>query len=250
MLIQNHICKNTLSKQSPRDNVGERLFSGRKGAFSAGYIDVSWSTWDIGIDGSECSLSSWRQSELGLQPLKPSEVHWKLKEEYGLCFSSLMTVSLFLSIFSHCNSVFSRSDNRYFFLSNIHVFKQLRLEKFLFWICIVPNRFSVFGICANWLPKKPCLCWCCKFDVEWGFSYLLVVVSRTRSFASRFTEYEPKSTNHWIPLLESEKLMLFYCRVKLYKIKLETKVWWFVSNNGSSIRVFHRWNDFSLFSSG
>ena len=56
-----------------------------------------------------------------------------------------------------------------------------------------------------------------------------------------------KSKDHWIPWSETEKIMLLYCRLKVYEKKKEKKFWFTVSINGKSTRLYLTRNDFCFF---
>ena len=98
---------------------------------------------------------------------------------------------------------------------------------------------GVFGNCDRWLFKKSCL---------WDSSKLQATKSTycrflTRPFTFRVTESLPKSGGDSMMSLETKKIMLLYCRLKMYKTRMKMKFWLTVSANGESTR----WNDFCLF---
>ena len=66
-------------------------------------------------------------------------------------------------------------------------------------------------------------------------------------FTVSVTDSRPKSRDHSILLFETEKLMLLYCRLEMYKVRTEMSFWLTVSNNGESARKYNKCNHFCLF---
>ena len=56
-----------------------------------------------------------------------------------------------------------------------------------------------------------------------------IVFFWTRSFTVRVTESDPKSRDRSKPSLETESIMLLYCRLKVYEVRMEMNVWFTVS---------------------
>ena len=70
------------------------------------------------------------------------------------------------------------------------------------------------------------------------------------SFTVRITESGQKLREHSILSLETEKINLLYCRLKLYKRGMEINIWLTVSTNGYLTRSSHNWTGFCFFGSG
>ena len=100
---------------------------------------------------------------------------------------------------------------------------------------------------ARWLFKNSCLWDNYKLQAARGISWQLIVNSWARSFIVSVTESDQKSKDHSKPSLETEKIMLFLCRLKIYKMRLWMKFWLTVSTNGLLTRLCHKWNNFCLF---
>ena len=71
-------------------------------------------------------------------------------------------------------------------------------------------------------------------------------ISWTRYFAVRVKKSGPKSRDHPIPSGETEKIMLLYCNLKVYKMKLEINFLLTASTNGELTRLCHKWNVFTF----
>ena len=67
---------------------------------------------------------------------------------------------------------------------------------------------GVTGTRARWLFKNCCLRDKNQLQAAKGFSWELIVISWTRSFKVRVTESGPKSRDHSIPPLGTQKIML------------------------------------------
>ena len=154
---------------------------------------------------------------------------------------------------SQLNSMSSRSDT---WLLLVFKFWASTLESTSSLISIVPSCFSVTGTLGRWLSKKTCLWDNSNCQAARGSSYELIVILWTKSIIAIVTESGPKSRVHWIPSLETEKIMIFCklnvswvavdCRLKLIKMiwKLNTSLK--SSANWKRIRWFHNWTHFNL----
>ena len=112
---------------------------------------------------------------------------------------------------------------------------------------IVPSWLGVIGTRARWIFKRFCLWDNNKLQTNGRSSWEYFVNSWTRSFTVGVTESCPKTTDYSIPSLETDKIMMLYCRLEVYKIRMEIKFWLTVSTNGESTRLCHKWNNFCLF---
>ena len=106
----------------------------------------------------------------------------------------------------------------------------------------VPHLHSSFLIGSNWnlrqmILQKSLLWDNNKFQTARRTSWELFVFSWTTSFTVRVTESGPKSRDHSIPLMETEKIMLPYHRLKNYETRLEMNFWLTVSTSGESTRL-------------
>ena len=113
-------------------------------------------------------------------------------------------------------------------------------------ISLVPSWLGVLGTLPRWLFKKSCLWDINYLKAATGISCELIVMSCPRSLPVRVTEIGPKSRKHSIPSLETQKIMLFYCRLKVFKMRSNISFWLSASSNGVSTRLCHNWNTFCL----
>ena len=111
-------------------------------------------------------------------------------------------------------------------------------------ISSVPCWWVQTGTSARWLLKNSCLWDNNKLQAARRIPPEPVVIFRTRSSLVRINESRPKSKDHWIPWLETEKTLLLYRRKKMYILKLETKFWLSVSASGKSTRLCRKWKNF------
>ena len=88
-----------------------------------------------------------------------------------------------------------------------------------------------------------CLCDKNKLQAARGHSWELILISWTRSFTVSETESGPISKDYSLPSLETEQIMFLYCRLKVYKKRLENKFW---STKAKSTRLCHKWKFFAL----
>ena len=96
-----------------------------------------------------------------------------------------------------------------------------------------------------------------QFPGCWGISCELVVIFWSRSFTAIVTESGPKSRVHWIPSLETEKIIIFCkftvswvavdCRLKLNKMIWKLNMLLKSTANRKGTELFHIWNQFSFF---
>ena len=189
-----------------------------------------------------------RQLELGFQPLNLSQNPWKLKEKRVYLWldwrQRLHQADDFPSrIQRHPES---RSDTWHPLVS---ISCAPTLEGTSSLVSIVPSWLGVTGTRATWLFKKSCLWDNNKIQAARRNSCEFIVFSWARSFTVRVTESGPKSRNHSIPLLDTEKLMLLYCRLEVYKMRMEMSFWLTVWTNGESTRICYKWEDFYHFGS-
>ena len=129
-------------------------------------------------------------------------------------------------------------------------------EYFVFLISIVPFCFGVIGTRARWLFKKSCLWHNSSCHTARGIYCELILKFWSRSFTAILTESEPKSRVHWIPSLETEKIMIFCklnlnwvvvdCRLKWNKMILIMNMSLKSSANRKRIRLFQIWTLFNL----
>ena len=92
------------------------------------------------------------------------------------------------------------------------------LESTLSLISIVPCWLGLNGTRGRWLFRKSWVCDNNELQAARKISWELLVTPWTRSFTVRVTESGPKSKDDSIPPLETEKIMLLYCRLRVYKI--------------------------------
>ena len=85
-----------------------------------------------------------------------------------------------------------------------------------------------------------------KHQGSWGNFWDIIGISWTRSFAVRVTESGPIWRDHSIPLLQN-KIMLLYCRLEMYRMRMQMNFWLLVSTNGESTRLCHNWIFFCFF---
>ena len=121
------------------------------------------------------------------------------------------------------------------------------IESTLSLITMVPSWLGVIGTRARCLFKKSCLWDSNKLRAAREISWEIFVISWTTSLKIRITESGPKPKNYSKPLLETEKSMFHYCRLKVYKLRMQMNFWLTVSTNGESTRSCHKWNDFFFF---
>ena len=110
---------------------------------------------------------------------------------------------------------------------------------------------------GRWLSKKSCLWDNSNCQAARGISCELVVKFWSRSFTAIVTESGPKTRVHWIPSLETEKIMNF-CKLKVSwvavdcRLKLNKMIWKMnmslkSSANRKPIRLLHIWTHFNPF---
>ena len=99
-------------------------------------------------------------------------------------------------------------------------------------ISIVPSCLVVIGTRAGWMFTSSCLWDNGKLQAARGTYWEPIVISWTRSFTVRATEAGRKSRDHSKPSLETEKVMLLYCRLEFHKMRMERNFWLTVSENG------------------
>ena len=187
-----------------------------------------------------------RQSELGFQPLNRCQNRWKLKRliEYWISMPRGNTESMFKTRSAQWNLIYSRSDIWYPLVS---FSCEPTLESTSSRVSIVPSGREVIETRARWLFKTSCIWDINNFQAAREISWELIVISWTRSCSVRVTESGPKSTDHSQPSLETKKIMLLYCRLEVYKLKLGRNFCITTSTNGYSTRLRHKWIDFCLF---
>ena len=86
-------------------------------------------------------------------------------------------------------------------------------------ISCVPRWLAVIGIQAQLLFKKSCLWEKNKLQAASEVSCEPIVIPWTICFTVRVTESGPKSGKNSIVLLETEKVILLDCRLKVYKMR-------------------------------
>ena len=159
--------------------------------------------------------------------MNPSQNHWRLKgeKEYNPVFR-ILPMKLNILQVGHLKPagvhIFCAYTRKYF---NHHLQSLLLV--------------GVFVNCDRWLLKKSRL---------WDSSKLQATKSTycrflPRPFTFSVTESLPKSRGDSMMSLETKKIMLLYCRLKVYKTRMKIKFWSTESANGESTR----WNDFCLF---
>ena len=116
------------------------------------------------------------------------------------------------------------------------------------WEHCVPRLHSFFlvgrriiGTRARRLVKTSCLRDNNNIQAAGWISRELTVISWIRSFTVRATESNPKSRNPSKPSLETQKIMLLYCRLKLYKTRLALVFLLTLTTNGESTRLCDKW---------
>ena len=116
------------------------------------------------------------------------------------------------------------------------------------------NRFhlilcwlGVIGTRAKRLFRKSCFCDNYIFQAARRISWKFIVNSCTRSFRVRVTESGPKPRDHSIPLLETEKIMLLHCRLKVIKLGMELIFRSTISINGELTLFCHKKKKFCLY---
>ena len=87
----------------------------------------------------------------------------------------------------------------------------------------VPCWLGVTGTRARWFFKNSWFWDNNKLLAARGISCELDIMSWTRYFLFRVTEFGPKSRDHSTPSLETAKIMLLCCRLKVYKMRIFMK---------------------------
>ena len=147
--------------------------------------------------------------------------------------------------FSQSNWMSSRSADTGYTLVSISCAPTLESTSSLF--SCVPCWLGLTGTRAWWLFKHCCLWDKNKLQAAREISWEHKVLSWTRSFTVRVTVSGPKSGDHSIPSLETEKIILPQCRLNVYKIKMSMMFWLTVSTNGVSTRLSTEWRIFYFF---
>ena len=111
----------------------------------------------------------------------------------------------------------------------------------------VPSWLGVTGTIARWVFKESWIWDINKLQAARGLSCEIIVTSWTRSSTVRVTESDPKSRDHSKPSLETEKIKLVYCRLKVNKKRREMNFLLTASTNWESTQSCHKWNVFCLF---
>ena len=114
------------------------------------------------------------------------------------------------------NSMSSKSDSSYPLVS---VSCAPTLESTSSRISNVPRWLGVMGTRGKWLSKNSCLWDSNKDQAASGTSRKLIVRFSSRSFTLKTTESGPKSKVHCVPLLETEKIMIF-CKLTVSWLNL------------------------------
>ena len=114
-------------------------------------------------------------------------------------------------------------------------------------ISLVPFWLESIAARARWLLKRSCFWDNNKLQAARGISWEYIVSSWSRSFTVRVSESGSKWKDHSMPSLETKKIMLLYCRLKVYKMRMQKIFWLTVSTNGYSIRSSHKKYDCCLF---
>ena len=197
----------------------------------------------VGREGgfSLCCSSSVR---IGFSAIEQISKSLKVKKVNGISIARGNTESMLKTRSAQWNLIYSRSDIWYPLMS---ISCEPTLESTSSRVSIVPSGREVIETRARWLFKKSCSWDNNKFQAAREFSWELIAISWTRSCSVRVTESGSKSRDHSIPLLETEKIMLLYCRLEVYRIKLGMNFCITTSTNGNSTRLCHKWIDFCLF---
>ena len=78
--------------------------------------------------------------------------------------------------------------------------------------------------------------------ISWEFLF-----SWTKSLIVRVTESRPKLRNHSKPTLETKKIMLRHCKLKVCELRMQIKFWLTVSTNRDSTVLCYKKNAFFPF---
>ena len=183
---------------------------------------------ETGVVGGEFSFSSSSLSRIGFPVEPPISKSSNAVGEKGVWMPGLKTASTSGCSFSQQNSTSYRSYTWYPFMS---ISCAPTLESISSLISCVSCRLGVTGTRARWLFTKTCLWGNNQLQAARENSRKLIVSSWTRSFTVRVTESGPNLRDHSMHLLETEKIMLLYCRLKVYRMKIEKNFWLPVSTD-------------------
>ena len=111
-------------------------------------------------------------------------------------------------------------------------------------ISIVHCRFGVIGTLAKGLVEKCCLWDNNKLQSARRISLELLAICWTISLSVRITDSGPKYRDDSVPALESEKIMLLFCRLKVKTMSMEMNISLTSSNKGESAQLCQKGNDF------
>ena len=176
------------------------------------------SVTETGVVGGELSLSSSSSSRMGFPAEPPISKSSNVVNKNAVSVPVLKTASTSKWSFSQWNSKASRSYTLYPLVS---ISCAPTLESNSSFISIVPSWLGVIGTRARWLFKESCLGDSKKLQAARGTSWEFTVISWTRSLTVTETESGTKSRDSSIRSLETEKTMLLYCRLKVYKMRMQ-----------------------------
>ena len=114
-------------------------------------------------------------------------------------------------------------------------------------ISCVSCWLGVFRIQAQWWFQKSCLWDKNKLQAASQFFCEPIVLPWTSFFTVRITESGPESGEYSIALVETDKVILLDCRLKVHKMRLKLTCWLTVATNEKSIRLCHDWIEFWFF---